>query len=338
MTQRIDQPLSGEFRKDETFERIIESLNESLFQGQQNLLQDKGHLFPTLHILGAPRSGTTLVSQILASHLPIGYINNLIAAFWKAPIYGVELSKGLLGGGYKSSFHSNFGRTDDIREPHEFGYFWNHHLRYGSLQQLSESHESTIDWKQLALVLNNMTYHFNAPIAFKSFLFGFHAAKAVEWIPKTCFVYIKRDFIDNALSILKLRQTLNGDEAEWGSIKPIQYGHLKTLSVHEQIAGQILCMEHEYLKQLDKIPDHNKLCYYYEDLCKDPAHFLRKIGKKLEHHNSNILVKSTGEIKPFTAKVVERDKEVESVVEKFNAARERIKELFPNLREWNGNK
>src|SRR5690606_20935436 len=142
-----------------------------------------------------------------------------------------------------------------------------YHLNYGGLQQQSNNHENTIDWSKLRSVLNNMTYHFEKPIIFKSFLFGFHAKRAVEEIPKTCFVYIKRNFISNALSIIKLRKKLNGDVQELGSIKPLQYEQLKKLSVYEQIAGQILCLESEYLKQLETIPNENKAFFRYEDIC-----------------------------------------------------------------------
>lgn len=335
MTQRTDQKLAKEFKKDATFEQVLSSLNECLYKEGKSLLQDKGHLFPTLHILGAPRSGTTLVSQILASHLSIGYINNLIAAFWKAPIYGIELSKRLLGVEYKSNFDSSFGRTNGILEPHEFGYFWNYHLNYSGLQQLGGSHESTINWEQLASTLNNMTYHFNAPVAFKSFLFGFHAAAAVEYLPKTCFIYIKRDFLDNAFSILKLRKQLNGNVEAWGSIKPIQYDSLKSLSVHEQIAGQILCMEHEYLSQLEQVPVGNRMHFQYEDVCENPANFLSKIKDLLGPHCKKVIQQKDIEVDSFQVRKTNLTNQPDT--ELFLEAKSKIEQLFPDLKTWTPN-
>src|SRR6266481_489501 len=36
---------------------------------------------PIIFVTGAPRSGTTLVSQVLVHHLPVAYFNNLSALF-----------------------------------------------------------------------------------------------------------------------------------------------------------------------------------------------------------------------------------------------------------------
>lgn len=330
--RRVDQKLSKEFRKDATFEDILSSLNNCLAREEENIFQEQGDIYPTLHILGAPRSGTTFVSQLILSYLPVGYINNLIATFWKAPIYGIELSEKLLGKEYKSDFKSVFGRTAAIREPHEFGYFWGYHLHYNDLQQKDSKHEMVIDWSHLAKVINNMTYHFDAPIVFKSFLLGFHAAKMVEKMSKTCFVYVKRNFLDNAFSILKLRKQLNGDENEWGSIKPKQYEMLKDLSVYEQIAGQILCMEHEYLCQLENVPKKNKAIFKYEDICSDPRNFLLKTGCLLSNHYLSEEL-TIPEIPSFNISRSATPDKTET--ELFLKAKNRIKQLFPYIKEYN---
>jgi len=40
---------------------------------------------PILYIVGVPRSGTTLLSQLVSRYCPVGYINNLIARCWLRP-------------------------------------------------------------------------------------------------------------------------------------------------------------------------------------------------------------------------------------------------------------
>lgn len=249
-------------------------------------------------------------------------------------MYGVELSKKLLGDDYVSNFKSTFGRTDTIREPHEFGYFWNHHLRYGGLQQQGKEHEQKIDWKQLNKLLNNITYHYDRPVIFKSFLFGFHANRAFQEMPKTCFVYIKRDFLTNAFSILKLRKKLNGNIEEWGSIKPLQYEKLKDLSVYEQIAGQILCMESEYLEQLENIPAQNKRVFQYEKICNNPAGFVQSTKELLSNHYDQPEV-SIPEISSFQTVTADTYPEQQKETERFLDAKHKIKKIFPELKEWN---
>lgn len=322
---RKDQKLSAKYKKNERFERVITSLNNQLEISQKDLLEYREEFYPTIHIIGAPRSGTTLVSQLIPSYLSVAHINNFIAAFWKAPVYGIELSKKLIGEQYKSNFSSDFGRTNTINEPHEFGYFWNYHLKYDDLHQKSEEYEYKIDWKQLSLLINNMTDAFGKPIIFKSFLLGFHANAFYNTLPKSKFIYIKRNLVDNVLSILKLRKQLNGDINIWGSIKPKQYQKLKDLSVYEQVVGQILCLESEYLNQLNNIPNNSKIIISYEEICLNPEKFLNQVQKNFLDKENNI---NLANLPDFT--MASKEINVDEL-EKINMAKTNILELFPNL-------
>ncbi len=112
------------YRKDVGEERFLESFNDFLGSREKEFMKQDGPGYPNIFIFGAPRSGTTLLSQVLALCLDIGYIDNLIARFWKAPLQGIRLSKILLQDLRRTDFSSVHGVTIDLTEPHEFGYFW----------------------------------------------------------------------------------------------------------------------------------------------------------------------------------------------------------------------
>lgn len=322
---RKDQKLSTTYQKNERFEKVITSLNNQLEISQRELLENRDELYPTIHILGAPRSGTTLVSQLIPSFLEVAHINNFISAFWKAPIYGIELSKKLIGQEYRSAFSSDFGRTNAINEPHEFGYFWNYHLKYDSLQQKTNSHEKLIDWDQLALLLNNMTDAFAKPIVFKSFLLGFHASIFYKNLPKSKFIYVKRNLKDNVISLIKLRKKLNGDINTWGSIKPRQYEKLKDLNIYEQIVGQILCLENEYINQLNDIPENNIIITTYEKICENPKNFLTQVDKSFLNQGSSLELNEVPIFSTNTGKIDSIE------LKKIFDAKAKILEIFPDL-------
>ncbi|HEX5150792.1 MAG TPA: sulfotransferase [Parafilimonas sp.] len=290
---RTEPQLTKEFSKDQGFETYLSLLNDSLHEAEKQLYKNYAEKYPTVHVIGVPRSGTTLVTQMLSSFLDIGYINNLIAAFWKAPLFGIELSKKLLGTHYTSNFSSSFGRTDSIYEPHEFGYFWNYHLSYNDFQQKDISHEKNIDWKNLMLILTNMTYAFKKPVLFKSFLVGFHAEHFHKILPKSCFIYIRRNFINNAVSIYNLRKKMLGDVNLWASIKPKQYEQLKHENIFNQITGQILYLECEYLQQLKNVPESNKLIVSYEEVCNNPKDFLTAVKSMIEKQDVSCMIEGT---------------------------------------------
>lgn len=79
--------------------------------------------YANIFIFGLARSGTTLVSQLIADNTDLGYINNLSASFWENPQYGVYLSLHL-GVQTRISYGSDLGRTETIGDISEFGYFW----------------------------------------------------------------------------------------------------------------------------------------------------------------------------------------------------------------------
>lgn len=283
--------FTKQYQKDDTFENVIDSLNEHLFKVQGELYQPFKEPV-SIHIIGAPRSGTTLLTQIILSSIQVGYINNFIATFWKAPLYGIYLSKKLLGLDYISNFSSEFGRTNEIQEPHEFGYFWKYHLNYKDHLQKTYDRNHLIKWEELKNILSQMYIGFERPIVFKSFLYGFHATQAVKELPKSIFIYIERDVIQNAYSILKLRKKMFNNFDNWASMKPIQFNKLKNMDIYKQVVGQVLYLNYEYRKQLDNIPQQNKLLLDYDTLCNDVEKSTQRIYEKILHFDKGIIKQS----------------------------------------------
>ncbi len=288
MEKRIEPQLTAEYQKDAHGEAFLKRLNNILGPCQEEEYHDVGELYPTLHIVGAPRSGTTLLMQLLAAHTNIGYINNLIAAFWRAPTYGIQLSKKLLPAGMASTYSSNFGRTQGVSEPHEFGYFWSSLLFYKNMKEHDSVSKLQIDWNRVRMILNNMTYAFSGPIVFKSFLLGWHMESMQIKMPKTCWVRIRRDPVQNALSILDLRQKMLGTQEEWASLKPKEYEWLKNEPYWRQVAGQVYFLEKAHTVQLLSLPQDTILDVTYEELCNNPQRIMEKIRLLLRTHRGDI--------------------------------------------------
>ena len=66
------------------------TINEELIEFEKIAIQKHySQNYPIIFIVGVPRSGTTLLSQLLIEHLDIGYINNHIAKYWMAPLHSL---------------------------------------------------------------------------------------------------------------------------------------------------------------------------------------------------------------------------------------------------------
>jgi hypothetical protein len=275
--RRRDVQLVGAFAKDPAEERFLERLNEILAPHAEADLLDLEELHPTLHVVGAPRSGTTLLHQVLASGLEIGYVNNLVAAFWQAPVYGIRLSRKLGLDELGSSFSSGFGRTDGIGEPHEFGYFWNDHLRYPDLSEQAPGHEETIDWANLRRVLLNMAHASGRPMAFKPMLLVWHLERMAEVMPRTCYVWIRREQRQTALSLLAMRRALFGTLDEWASLRPGGSDWLADEPPWRQVAAQVVELERVLERAFARLGSESMLTLRYEELCASPRDVLARV-------------------------------------------------------------
>lgn len=282
----------GEFKKNASEEDFLKKLNKILHPHDQKEYQEISDSPPCIFIVGKPRSGTTLLSQLLSFHTEVGYINNLIASFWDAPLYGIKLSEKLLRQPAQTKFESHYGRTQGLHEPHEFGYFWAKLLDYPDLRERGLEHEEKIDWNQFKKTLQNMSAAFGKPLVFKVFILSWHLKKTIESLPNSLVLHIERDSLECGLSLLKMRRDVLGDENEWSSVKPKEYEELRTLSPPEQVAGQLYYFEEAMKNQLNQIPETNKYEVSYEELCSQPAKVLGVIQDKVLKLGGELKLKS----------------------------------------------
>jgi LPS sulfotransferase NodH len=241
---------------------------------------------PIVYVVGAPRSGTTLLSQLLSRHLPIGYINNLIARFWLRPSVGIRLSNLLLGerGREGIAFESTHGVTSGILGPHEFGYFWRHWLRLdrSPTHHLSPAALAEIDRVGLKRVLEEEILGvFQTGVVLKNGICGFHAGFLTGIHPVSLFVHITREPFDAAASVLKCRQERFGSYQAWWSLKPATYpfGPDAGDPVAEA-ASQVLDCKKEIDVEL-ALPGVNGMRVTYEDLCADPQDVVKRVCVQL---------------------------------------------------------
>lgn len=280
-TPRRDPEFAPAFAKDPADEELLGTLNEALARVEEEGYLDLPETYPTLHVVGVPRSGTTLLYQVVAAGLEIGYVNNLVAAFWRAPVLGLRLSRKLGLDRFEPTFGSRFGRTEGVAEPHEFGYFWNYHLRYPGLYELPAGHEEEIDWARLRTVIVNMAHWNRGPIAFKPMLLVWHLVRIAREMPRSCFVWIRRDPRATALSLLEMRRSLFGSVEAWASLRPRGADWLADEPPWRQVAGQVVALERTLRSAADALGPESVLELAYEDLCADPRGTLERVASLL---------------------------------------------------------
>src|SRR5437764_1046201 len=121
----IDARSKGKFAHDIGDYEFLLRFNKNLEELESSLVMENvEEEYPNIFILGLPRSGTTLINQLIFNALDVGCTNNLMARFWDAPLCGTMLSKIILGKAKSNSYTSSYAASDNIMSPHQFAYFW----------------------------------------------------------------------------------------------------------------------------------------------------------------------------------------------------------------------
>lgn len=270
-----------EYQKDQEKENLLEKLNRFL----EPLEREEVSAFsepkkPTLFVVGAPRSATTLTHQLCAQTEQFGYISNYIARFWMAPYIGALQQKAL--GILKSddiSYKSDFGRTHGWAGPHQFNYFWQRWLQYDENHQMKDEIIESIDIEYFRQEIAALESVLGKPILFKSLYCGLQIPFLKRALKNSKFVVCVREPLYQAQSILIGRKAFFGSEMGWFSLKPPQYHELKHEEPYIQVAGQIYYILTEIGKGLADMDQSEYLVLNQADLVDSPRREITRILK-----------------------------------------------------------
>ena len=294
-------------------ERFLARLNEWMAAMPLAGAADGSGGLPIVYVVGAPRSGTTLVSQLLAKYLEVGYINNLIARFWSRPMAGIRLSEICLGPDARRtiSLRSTHGVTADIAGPHEFGYFWRHWLQLdrAATHHLTDAEIRRVDGDGLGKVLREeILGGFNRPTVFKNVICGFQAGLLSRVHPPSLFIHVTRDPIATAGSILAARVARYGDVGAWWSLKPGSFDSIKHIaSPAQQVARQVRDCRSEFATELSSAGVRS-LTVSYEEICAAPDSLLVRVCDALRPLGADLQPLSAVEaLSPSAGPALSRD-------------------------------
>ena len=256
---------------------FLEALNTALEPLEATFTVPDDPVAPVF-ITGVPRAGTTVVNQLLAAVADVGYVSNVMARFWRAPAVGARLSLEVMG---KRGFsgESDHGQTAGPDEPHEFGAFWRHHLGYDGMEQKAD--DDGIDWDALLQALGRVAKVFDRPVVYKVFHLVWHVQEFQRRWPSARWIWVRRDPVENALSLLRLREQRTGSRHEWVSAKPRGAGRFDGREPEIQVAAQVVLMEHEIGRRLAVLPPPPAAEVWLEDLWRNPADEMQRIASEV---------------------------------------------------------
>lgn len=225
--------------KDPRYEAILEHLNAELARGAPG--GESAFTAPLLIVAGLPRSGTTLVYQLLAATGAFVYPSNVVARFYRRPVAGWRVERLLepLLPAREPSLASRAGRTEAWHGAHELGYFWHAHLPFERNHEPPAEALASWDHRPMARELAALQSEDGRPLVVKNPVLGYVLGTLLARIPEARIAWVERAPLAVACSIYRTRLAEVGDARRWWSVRPAGVEALADRSPEEQIAFQI---------------------------------------------------------------------------------------------------
>lgn len=234
-----------------------------------------------IFVVGAPRSGSTLLYQLLVVRFDVAYLSNLHCRFFGAPAlveraFGKRLRP-------PEDFSSRFGSTRGLAAPSECGPYWYRFFRK-SPQHVSLTDIEPDRLERLRESVRAFARAAGRPLVFKNLVNSVRLAPLAAALPEALFVFVRRDETDTAASILAGRRSVNADESDWWSVEPPEIERLRSLPPREQVLEQVRAVESLVDQAREEIGRDRFLDVRYEDVCADTHRALESVATFAERH------------------------------------------------------
>lgn len=269
---------------------FLEQINAIVSLGESNVQVTPKSDVPLVLIVGAPRSGTTVLTQWLAK---VGFAvpGNLAARFSKNPYFAGLLQRLLSDPdlnfqdeltipGSNDEFESNYGKTAGLLAPHEFSFYFRRFFPFQVGERVDEDALRTCDVSGFIDGLTLFGAALDQPVALKGLLVQYHL-ELFEAASNVVIMHVYRNEVDNICSLMRHRHHVAGDPNEWISVRPPQFDWLRRLNPVEQVAGQVHFTNREILRQLSGFPAERVVTVDHESFCLNPRRLRDELNRRL---------------------------------------------------------
>ncbi|MGB8983391.1 MAG: sulfotransferase [Anaerolineales bacterium] len=248
---------------------------------------------PSVWIIGPPRSGTTLLLQVLVRRYKFVYFSNFTAKLYGAPIIGIRLSDALKYTKEQSrEFVSRYGRTELLGDPHEAGEFWYRWFPRGEhvyVEPNSMAQDQLIRFRREIIGMSKTA---NAPALFKNTYNTMRIAPIAEALPEAVFLVCERELVDTAQSILQGRIRNNGNKADWWSLPPKEIDQIRSHPYWQQVVEQVYYTYRQVDEDKKRFGEERFMSVSYHQLCMDTRGTLQSIYDFLKRRGINLQFRS----------------------------------------------
>ncbi len=233
---------------------------------------------PIILVGGAPRSGTTILEQVLGLGLPVTYVNNLTAVFPRSPIMGNRMFGRLLRKP-RAGFDNFYGRTVGFGGRNDGLHLWDRWLgndRYRPPTRMDPA---------IAADMRNFFGAFEAafggPILNKNNALAVCADVIAGALPTAHFVCIRREPLYAVQSILGTREFIQGRrEGPYGVGDP-SYVARPGADPIEEVCAQVLFHDRRLEEHARNLGPERFWVVDYEEFCRAPSAVVERVADEI---------------------------------------------------------
>lgn len=241
---------------------------------RRKLQEAKASTLPMIFVVGAPRSGTTLLYQTLAHFLPVTYFTNWSALFPRAPITANQVASRFLRT-KRFDDRSFYGNVAGLAAPNDGFHVWNRWLgadRYRALQQISASAE-----REMKTFFNAWHGAFAKPFLNKNNRNTDCIALLAAIFEHAYFIEVRRHPVYVAQSLLLARQRIQGSKAIGWGLRSANAASGK--SYVDEVCEQVFAIETKLRADKRRVPPGRLMEISYERFCENPRSVVQRIAQ-----------------------------------------------------------
>ena len=230
---------------------------------------------PICFIIGPPRSGTTLLYELVVTRFRCGYFTNLSKRLFRVPVAATWLCRTAMRR-RSGSFDSVYGELGGNAAPNEAGRVWSHWMPYAAPYNLDKPGLTPAHMRRKMAAMCGIA---GQPMVVKNIILQTDFPLLIESFPNAIFLYVERNWADNARSLVKAREDKSSmDETGWWSLRPPGWEEYAAADPVRQSCAQVMLSHKDILARLGETVREDKVMKVdYERLCAQPGAVLDEI-------------------------------------------------------------
>jgi hypothetical protein len=251
-----------------------------------------GEPTPVCFVIGPPRSGTTLLYQLLVTRFRLAYFSNFAHRLHRTPA-----SASLIGRGptkrWAGRFESEYGHVRGWFAPNEGGAIWNRWIPQPHAVDMRSLPQAHVD--EMRKTVYGVANVLGSPFLNKNVMHSVHMDALGKAFPGCLFIRIRRDEDANVRSILLARSQGAGPEAAdgWWSVKPAGWRAWAAADPETQAVAQVRGVHDDIDSATAVLGERRVLDVEYEALCEHPVEIMRRVGRFFEAHGFALSVRGS---------------------------------------------